>query len=46
VKIRIPNIRIGRFNSGSDLSGDIISPHLDGGGISEEFSLVEFSGHE
>ena len=46
VKIRIVNIIIGRLSSGSDLSGDMISPHFDGDGISEEFSLVELSGHE
>jgi hypothetical protein len=46
VKIRIVNIRIGRLNSGSDLSGDTISPHSDEGEILEEMSLVELSGHE
>jgi hypothetical protein len=46
VKIRIANTRIGRFNSGIDLSGEIMSPHLDGDGISEEFSIVEFLGQE
>ena len=39
VKIRIVNTRIGKLNSGSDLSGDTISPHSDGGGILKELSL-------
>jgi len=38
--------KIGKFNSGSDLSGDIISPHLEGVGISNKFSCIVYFGKE